>query len=46
VQGFVDGFRPAIAVAAGLAVVGAAFGAAVPGRRTADVPDVALVATR
>jgi hypothetical protein len=33
VLGFVDGFRPAIATAAALAVVGAACGLAVPGRR-------------
>jgi MFS family permease len=44
VQGFVDGFRPAVAVAAGLAVVGAAFGSALPGRRTALAREPALVA--
>ncbi|MEO6510333.1 MAG: MFS transporter, partial [Nocardioides sp.] len=43
VQGFVEGFRPAITVAAGLAVVGAGFGAALPSRRTARVRESALV---
>jgi EmrB/QacA subfamily drug resistance transporter len=36
VLSFVDGFRPAIAAAATLALVGAACGLAVPGRRSAE----------
>ena len=36
VLGFVEGFRPAIATAAALAVAGAACGLAVPGRRAAQ----------
>jgi hypothetical protein len=34
-QAFADGFRPAILVAAGLALAGAITGLALPGRRTA-----------
>jgi magnesium-transporting ATPase (P-type) len=34
-QAFTDGFEPAILVAAGLALLGAAAGLALPGRRTA-----------
>ncbi|HEX6620450.1 MAG TPA: DHA2 family efflux MFS transporter permease subunit [Solirubrobacteraceae bacterium] len=37
-QAFVDGFSPAILVAAGLALGGAAAGMALPGRRAAPVP--------
>ena len=37
-QAFVDGFSPAILVAAGLALAGAAAGLALPGRRAARVP--------
>jgi MFS family permease len=37
-QAFTDGFEPAILVAAGLALGGAAAGLALPGRRTAPVP--------
>jgi EmrB/QacA subfamily drug resistance transporter len=37
-QAFVDGFSPAILVAAGLALGGAAAGLALPGRRAARVP--------
>ena len=44
VQAFVDGFRPAMLVAAGLAFAGAAWGAAVPGRRTTPAADVRLAA--
>ncbi len=44
VQAFVDGFRPALLVAAGLAFAGAAWGAAVPGRRTTPAADVRLAA--
>jgi EmrB/QacA subfamily drug resistance transporter len=39
---FVDGFRPAIAVAAGFALLGAACGAALPGDRVAPVAEPAL----
>ncbi|HEX4698021.1 MAG TPA: hypothetical protein VH857_01515 [Actinomycetes bacterium] len=44
VIGFVDGFRPAIATAAALAVVGAACGLAVPARRASrsDAPEPAM----
>ena len=48
VQHFVDGFRPALVVAAGFAVLGAMCGAAVPARRaaTAEVgSDRSLVET-
>ncbi len=38
VQAFVDGFRPALLVAAGLAFAGAACGAAVPGKRRTTPP--------
>jgi EmrB/QacA subfamily drug resistance transporter len=45
VQAFVDGFRPALLVAAGLAFAGAACGAAVPGRRrTTPATNVRLAA--
>jgi hypothetical protein len=37
-QAFVDGFSPAILVAAGLALGGAAAGLALPGRRAAAAP--------
>ena len=39
-QAFIDGFAPAILVAAGLALAGAAAGLALPGRRAARVPVV------
>ena len=35
---FVDGFAPATAVGAGLALIGAIVGLALPGRRTAPAP--------
>jgi hypothetical protein len=37
-QAFVDGFQPAILVAAGLALAGAAAGLLLPGRRAAAAP--------
>jgi hypothetical protein len=37
-QAFTDGFEPAILVAAGLALLGAAAGLALPGRRAVPVP--------
>jgi MFS family permease len=40
---FVDGFRPAIAVAAGLALLGAVAGLALPGRRRSTAPAVVPV---
>jgi hypothetical protein len=42
VQPFVDGFRPALVVAAGFAVLGAICGAAVPSRRREPVAELAL----
>jgi EmrB/QacA subfamily drug resistance transporter len=42
VQSFIDGFRPAIVVAAGFAALGAFCGAAVPSRRRAPVAELAL----
>jgi EmrB/QacA subfamily drug resistance transporter len=42
-QAFVDGFSPAMLVAAGLALAGAAAGLALPGRRTAPAPVTARV---
>jgi EmrB/QacA subfamily drug resistance transporter len=42
-QAFVDGFSPAMLVAAGLALAGAAAGLALPGRRTAGAPVTARV---
>jgi EmrB/QacA subfamily drug resistance transporter len=42
-QAFVDGFSPAMLVAAGLALAGAAAGLALPGRRTAAAPVTARV---
>lgn len=43
VQAFVDGFRPAVAVAAALALVGAVCGAALPARRTLDRAPAPLI---
>jgi EmrB/QacA subfamily drug resistance transporter len=42
-QAFVDGFSPAMLVAAGLALAGAAAGLALPGRRTGPAPVTARV---
>ena len=42
-QTFVDGFTPAMLVAAGLALVGAIAGLALPGRRSAPVAPLAAV---
>ena len=42
-QVFVDGFAPAIYAAAGLAVVGAACGALLPGRGEQDQADIVAV---
>ncbi len=44
VQPFIDGFDPALVVAAGLALLGAAFGAAVPSRSGVASTDLALAA--
>jgi EmrB/QacA subfamily drug resistance transporter len=42
-QAFTDGFEPAILVAAGLALVGAMAGLALPGRRTVAAPRAATI---